>query len=89
MIYTKKELLAIAAPILKNGVSKLYATQDGNIFYENAITYANEHNQYIKGNGVIEFTLEDIEVKEVVNEPKLELTENVEPTKKGNKHYKK
>jgi hypothetical protein len=69
MRYDRVKLIEKAKPYFKSeGVNKMFATEDGNMFYENAANYAKAHANRCKVK-LFTITKEDIFVK---SEPKKE-----------------
>jgi len=45
MLYPKEKLIEIAKPYFEGGVKVIYASEDGNMFYDNAKSYADAHSK--------------------------------------------
>lgn len=81
MIYSKDKLKEIAKPHFKEGINKIYITSDGNVFHENAITYAMAHKKQNKLE-IETFTTEDFqEEKKVLKVKKVEKEEKPKEVK--------
>lgn len=70
MTYNKRELLEMATPLFLQGEKRVWATIDGNLFYENAKGDCQSHNNYIKGESIIELLATDLNTEPIEVEPK-------------------
>ena len=61
-------------------ISKMYATSDGNFFYEQDKNYADSHAKSLKTD-LIEITRDDL--KEESKKPKAQVSSSVDPTDNG------